>query len=85
MEDDRKEQMLQKLKIKNQKKIDDNNFLDSWKVRMKQLERDEKEEKQNKFQRNKEIQNYQLNQIKDKKNKSISDKYVNTKYKRRRR
>ena len=36
MEDDRKEQMLQKLKIKNQKKIDDNNFLDSWKVRMKQ-------------------------------------------------
>ena len=30
-----------------------------------------KEEKQNKFQRNKEIQNYQLNQIKDKKNKEI--------------
>ena len=74
MEDDRKEQMLQKLKIKNQKKIDDNNFLDSWKVRMKQLERDEKEEKQNKFQRNKEIQNYQLNQIKDKKNKEIIKK-----------
>ena len=71
MEDDRKEQMAQKMKIKNQKKIDDNNFLDSWKVRMKQLERDEKEEKQNKFQRNKEIQNYQLNQMKDKKNKEI--------------
>ena len=53
--------------IKNQQKIDDNNFLDSWKVRMKQLERDEKEEKTNKFQRNKEIQNFQLNQIKEKK------------------
>ena len=71
MEDDRKEQMAQKIKIKNQQKIDDNNFLDSWKVRMKQLERDEKEEKNNKFQRNKEIQNFQLNQIKEKKNKEI--------------
>ena len=71
MEDDRKEQMAQKLKIKNQKKIDDNNFLDSWKVRMKQLERDEKEEKNNKFQRNKEIQNFQLNQVKEKKDKEI--------------
>ena len=71
MEDDRKEQMAQKIKIKNQKKIDDNNFLDSWKVRMKQLEQDEKEEKLNKFQRNKEIQNYQVNQMKDKKNKEI--------------
>ena len=30
---------------------------------------EEREEKQNKFQRNKEIQNYQLNQIKEKKNK----------------
>ena len=49
MEEDRKEQMAQKLKIQNQKKIDDNNFLDSWKVRMKQLERDEKEEKNNKI------------------------------------
>ena len=74
MEDDRKEQMAQKLKIKNQKKIDDNNFLDSWKVRMKQLERDEKEEKNNKFQRNKEIQNFQLNQVKEKKNKEIIKK-----------
>ena len=74
MEEDRKEQMAQKIRIKNQKKIDDNNFLDSWKVRMKQLERDEKEEKQNKFQRNKEIQNFQLNQIKDKKNKEIIKK-----------
>ena len=71
MEDDRNEQMAQKIKIKNQKKIDDNNFLDSWKVRMKQLEQDEKEEKLNKFQRNKEIQNYQVNQMKDKKNKEI--------------
>ncbi len=50
------------MKIKNQKV--DNNFLENWKVRMKQLERDEK---QNKFQRNKEIQNYQLHQMKDKK------------------
>ena len=74
MEDDRKEQMAQKIKIKNQQKIDDNNFLDSWKVRMKQLERDEKEEKNNKFQRNKEIQNFQLNQIKEKKNKEIVKK-----------
>ena len=74
MEDDRKEQMAQKIKIKNQQKIDDNNFLDSWKVRMKQLERDEKEEKNNKFQRNKEIQNFQLNQIKEKKNKEIIKK-----------
>ena len=74
MEDDRKEQMAQKIKIKNQQKIDDNNFLDSWKVRMKQLERDEKEEKTNKFQRNKEIQNFQLNQIKEKKNKEIIKK-----------
>ena len=74
MEDDRKEQMAQKIKIKNQQKIDDNNFLDSWKVRMKQLERDEKEEKNNKFQRNKEIQNFQLNQVKEKKNKEIIKK-----------
>ena len=74
MEDDRKEQMAQKIKIKNQQKIDDNNFLDSWKVRMKQLERDEKEEKNNKFQRNKEIQSFQLNQIKEKKNKEIIKK-----------
>ena len=74
MEDDRKEQMAQKIRIKNQKKIDDNNFLDSWKVRMKQLERDEKEEKMNKYQRNKEIQNYQVNQMKDKKNKEITRK-----------
>ena len=74
MEDDRKEQMAQKLRIKNQKKIDDNNFLDSWKVRMKQLERDEKEEKNNKFLRNKEIQNFQLNQVKEKKNNEIIKK-----------
>ena len=66
--------MEQKQKIKNQKKLDDNNFLDSWKVRMKQLERDEKEEKNNKYQRNKEIETYQLNQIKDKKNKELLKK-----------
>ena len=41
---------------------------------MKQLERDEKEEKNNKFQRNKEIQNFQLNQVKEKKNKEIIKK-----------
>ena len=41
---------------------------------MKQLERDEKEEKNNKYQRNKEIETYQLNQIKDKKNKEILKK-----------
>ena len=74
MEEDRREQMEQKQKIKNQKKLDDNNFLDSWKVRMKQLERDEKEEKNNKYQRNKEIETYQLNQIKDKKNKELLKK-----------
>ena len=74
MEEDRREQMEQKQKIKNQKKLDDNNFLDSWKVRMKQLERDEKEEKNNKYQRNKEIESYQLNQIKDKKNKELLKK-----------
>ncbi len=66
MEEDRNEQIAQKQRIKIQQKKDDNNFLDNWKMRMKQLERDEKE-LQNKWQRNKEIQHFQLNQIKEKK------------------
>ena len=43
MEEDRNEQMAQKQRIKNQQKKDDNNFFNNWKMRMKQLERDEKE------------------------------------------
>ena len=74
MEEDRKEQMAQKQKAKQQQKIDDNNFLDNWKMRMKQLERDEKEEYENKRKRNKEIQIYQLGQMKEKKDKQIGKK-----------
>ena len=71
MEENRKEQIAQRERIKNQQRIDENNFLDNWKMRMKQLERDEAEEMENKRKRNKEIQNYQLNQIKEKKDKEI--------------
>ena len=74
MEEDRKEQMAQKERLKMQQKKDDNNFLDNWKMRMKQLERDEKEEYQNKRQRNKETQIYQLNQMKEKKDKELGKK-----------
>ena len=74
MEEDRNEQMEQKQRIKNQQRKDENNFLDNWKMRMKQLERDEKQEKEEKRKRNKEIQSYQLNQIKEKKDKEIVKK-----------
>ena len=74
MEEDRKEQIAQKERIKKKQKKDDNNFLDNWKMRMKQLERDEAEEMDNKRKRNKEIQTYQLNQIKEKKDKEVIKK-----------
>ena len=43
-------------KLKINKKKYDNNFLDNWKMRVKHLERDEKEEIQN----NKEIKKYKI-------------------------
>ena len=74
MEHERSEQIAEKQQKKIQQKKDDNNFMDSWKIRIKQLERDEKDEKEKIRNRNKEIQKYQLNQIKEKKDQNLIDK-----------
>ena len=66
----RKENELKKIKAKK----DDKDFIENWKMRMKQLEKDEQEEKNLLYKRNKDLQKYHINQINEHKKKEEIEK-----------
>ena len=60
-----------KIEIKEKKAVDE--FIDNCKYRMKQLERDEKEEKMEMKKRNKELAEFQKSQFAEKKKKAVDE------------
>ena len=66
----RKEKEEEKLRIKKEEK----EFVDTWKKRMEQLNKDEQEEKRDVRNRNKEVAMFQIKQMNDKKDKAMKIK-----------
>jgi hypothetical protein len=66
----RKEKEEEKLKIKKEEK----EFVDTWKKRMEQLNKDEQEERRDVRNRNKEVAMFQIKQMNDKKDKAMKIK-----------
>ena len=66
----RKEKEEEKLRIKKEEK----EFVDTWKKRMEQLNKDEQEERRDVRNRNKEVAMFQIKQMNDKKDKAIKVK-----------
>jgi hypothetical protein len=73
MEENRKLKRKQNEEKKLKQKKEDQEFIDNWKDRMKQLERDEKEEKMEMKKRNKELAEFQKSQFAEKKKKAVDE------------
>ncbi len=73
MQENRELKRKQNQEKKLKQKKEDLAFMDSWKDRMKQLERDEKEEQMQIKKRNKELAEFQKSQYAEKKKKAVDE------------
>ena len=73
MQENRELKRKQNQEKKLKQKKEDLAFMDSWKDRMKQLERDEKEEQMQIKKRNKELAEFQRSQYAEKKKKAVDE------------